>query len=74
MYVFTEKREIVNLDVIAHVYVGECDGVYSVMADGDICLYESDIKENAMEMVEQIAKAIDSQKPMFWIGEFAMPF
>jgi hypothetical protein len=44
------------------------------MADGDICLYESDIKENAMEMVEQIAKAIDSQKPMFWIGEFAMPF
>jgi hypothetical protein len=74
MYVFTEKREIVNLDVVAHVYVGECDGVYSVMADGDICLYESDIKENAMEMVEQIAKAIDSQKPMFWIGEFAMPF
>lgn len=74
MFVYTEKRELVNLDVIAHVSVGECDGVYSVMADGDICLYESDIKENAMEMVEQIAKAIDSQKPMFWIGEFAMPF
>ena len=74
MYVFTEKREIVNLDVVAHINVAECDGIYSVMADGDICLYESDIKENAMEMVEQIAKAIDSQKPMFWIGEFAMPF
>ncbi len=74
MYVFTEKREIANLDVVAHIYVAECDGIYSVMADGDICLYESDIKENAMEMVEQIAKAIDSQKPMFWVGEFAMPF
>lgn len=74
MFVYTEKRELVNLDVIAHVFVGECDGVYSVMADGDICLYESDIKENAMDMVEQIAKAIDSQKPMFWVGEFTMPF
>jgi hypothetical protein len=74
MYVFTEKREIVNLDVVAHVYVGECDGVYSVMADGDVCLYESDIENEAMEMVQRIATAIDNRKPILWIGDYAMPF
>ena len=82
MYVFTDEREIVNLDKFDGVGVYNCrvrgedkKVVAATLPDNkSVRLAVFDDEKEARLMLQDIFTALDNRKHVFYIGSYIMPF